>query len=579
MRTLRYPVYRLPFTFINRSLVIAAACLCFLTSNAQYGKLLNKTYAERASSLWAIGDSVYLQPDSNSAFRVAGNLMEFGKKHQDIALQLEAELYAIYYIKTNYPQQEERILNTLNDIIRQAIHSKSWVAELKAKTVLADFYWKNLQNYELALEEYNKLYHMLDQVKISEYPEKVQVLYAIGSAYFYFKDYSKAIWYFRKVPQSEMVADFQKYCYIQSVNTMGIAYQELGNLDSSDYCFNQLCQYCARIKDSTWINIVKGNRGQNEYLRGHYEKAIPLMKACIERAIIDSDWGLASGSLMPLAEIYFKQNKIAEAIATTLQAKDFVERSGRYRRYRYLYPLLAKMYAYKGNTELSGMYMDSALLVTDSLNRKFSGIMMARALQKDAITEQRAKLADVQNRKQLLTFKFYIFLALAVIAFFVTIYIYRSKRLQHQQEQLLKDLQLKEKEKELLSAQAQLMDFTRHLAEKNQLIHQFEKRNGNNKVLEELEHSIILTGKDWGHFRNLFEQVYPCWLQRLTEKIRGISPSEMRMMALAKLNFSNKEMAAALGVSTQAIRVTWHRLRKKMDLPEDDTIEELVNTI
>lgn len=579
MRTIRYPVYNAFFISTIHYLVLAGACLCSFTANAQYEMLLNKTYAEREIQLWKIGDSVYHQPDSTRAFHIAGSLMEFGKKHKDIALQLEAELYAIYYIKNYFPQQEQRILNTLNDIIRRAIHSKAWVAELKAKTILADFYWKDLQNYELALEEYNKLDHMLDRVKISEYPEKVQVLYNMGSAYFSFKDYNKAIWYFRKVPQIKTVADFQEYCYIQSVNTMGIAYQELGKLDSSDYCFNQLYRYCIMQKDTTWMNIVKGNLGQNEYLRGHFEQAIPLMKACIDRAIIDRDWGLASGSLMPLAEIYFKQNKTAEAITTTLLAKDFVERSGQYKRYRSLYPLLAKMYAYKGNIELSGRYMDSALLVTDSLNRKFSGIMMARALQKDAITEQRAKLTDVQSKKQMLTLKFYIFLALTVIVFFITIYIYRNKRLQHQQEQLLKDLQLKEKEKELLSAQAQLMDFTRHLAEKNQLIQQFEERNGNNKVLEELEHSIILTGKDWGHFRNLFEQVYPGWLHRLTEKIHGISPSEIRMMALAKLNFSNKEMAAALGVSPQAIRVTWHRLRKKMDLPEDETIEELVNLV
>jgi DNA-binding CsgD family transcriptional regulator len=51
------------------------------------------------------------------------------------------------------------------------------------------------------------------------------------------------------------------------------------------------------------------------------------------------------------------------------------------------------------------------------------------------------------------------------------------------------------------------------------------------------------------------------------------------MMALAKLNFSNKEMSAALGVTPQAIRVTWHRLRKKLDLSEEETIEELVNRV
>ena len=130
-----------------------------------------------------------------------------------------------------------------------------------------------------------------------------------------------------------------------------------------------------------------------------------------------------------------------------------------------------------------------------------------------------------------------------------------------------------------MSARAQLIDFTQHLSEKNQLIQRLEEKNGTNKVLEELEQSIILTGKDWGRFRDLFEQAHPGWLKRLAEKIPGITPSEIRLMALAKLNFSNKEMAIALGVTPQAIRVTWHRLRKKSDLPEEGNIEELVSQV
>lgn len=50
-------------------------------------------------------------------------------------------------------------------------------------------------------------------------------------------------------------------------------------------------------------------------------------------------------------------------------------------------------------------------------------------------------------------------------------------------------------------------------------------------------------------------------------------------MTLAKLGFSNKEMAASLGVSPQAIRVTRHRLRKKLHLPEEGSLDELVDSI
>ncbi len=579
MINFRYPRPSIAFFLSFRYLFLAITTICFFTASAQYESLLNKKYVERAPELWKIGDSIFFQPDSTQAFRMAKNLIEFAIQHNDESLRLETELNQLHYLLAKYPRQEHRIMESFTTIIQQTVQSKSLEVELKARFLLARYYWNQMENYELALEEYNKVDRLLTTITFKEYPEKIQLLYYIGRAYFIFKDYPKAIQYFRQVSGMKPVVDFQKYAYAHSVNNMAIAYQELGHLDSSDHYLRLLYQYSVNQKDSTWMGIVKGNLGHNEYLRGRYEQAIPLMKLCIDRAIIDRDWGLASGSLMPLANIYFKQNRIAEAIATTLQARDFVERSGQYNRYQYLYPLLSKMYACKGNPELSGQYIDSALFVKDSLNRKFSGRLLARVLQKDAIIGQRAKLAELESNKQLLTLKFYAFLVLAFILFVVIAYIYRSKRWQHKQQQHLKDLQLKEKEKELLSARAQLIDFTQHLAEKNELISQLEEKKGNSKLLEELEQSIILTGKDWGRFRDLFEQAHPGWLQRLTEKIPGITPSEIRLMALSKLNFSNKEMAAALGVTPQAIRVTWHRLRKKQNLPEDGTIEELLNII
>jgi hypothetical protein len=35
-------------------------------------------------------------------------------------------------------------------------------------------------------------------------------------------------------------------------------------------------------------------------------------------------------------------------------------------------------------------------------------------------------------------------------------------------------------------------------------------------------------------------------------------------------------MAAALGVSQHAVRMTWHRLRKHINLAEEGSLEELV---
>jgi tetratricopeptide (TPR) repeat protein len=551
---------------------------CQLAAQSRFDSLLHKTYVQREPLLWKIGDAVHFQPDSTLAFRLTDSLCTFAKEHHDEALTLEATLYKIWYLRNRYPGQKDRILSMLNRVIHESSAAGITLVEAKAHDMLAEYYWFDIRNYELALEQYQQLDRLLQPISPAVFPDKVQHIFHIGVAYFHFKDYPTAIHYFRKVLDIPVTARFS-YSYKHAVNTMAFAYQELNNLDSAGYLWKLLHHYCEQQKDTTWIGIIQGNLGYIEYLRGHDEKAIPLMQFCIRQAIVDQDWGLAAGSLMPLATIYFQQNKVKDAEAAVREAKTYVERSGQYSRYRSLYPLLAKLSTALGQEQLAGRYMDSAVIVMDSLNRTFSGLLMARALQKEAINEQKAKLAEIENSRKLTNLKFYGLLTLAVILLLVVIYIYRNKRRLHRQEQALKEMQLKETAKELSMAKTQLQDFTRNMAEKNKLIENLEEQFGANKILEELQQSMLLTGKDWGRFRELFEQVYPGYLQRLGEKIPGISPSEIRLMALAKLNFSNKEMASALGVSPQAIRVTWHRLRKKAGLQEEIRLEEWVTRL
>ena len=94
-----------------------------------------------------------------------------------------------------------------------------------------------------------------------------------------------------------------------------------------------------------------------------------------------------------------------------------------------------------------------------------------------------------------------------------------------------------------------------------------------------MQQSTILTDEEWEKFRDIFEKVHGGYLKRLKDKLPGLSPAETRYMALAKLQLSSREMAATLGVSKQAIHVTSHRLRKKLHMPEDGSLEELVNSI
>src|SRR5262249_28447877 len=132
-----------------------------------------------------------------------------------------------------------------------------------------------------------------------------------------------------------------RYLSLNITNTLGLCYQELRLLDSSDYYFNLTYRKASAENIMAWQGISSGNFAYNFFLRKQYDKAIPLFEKDIDIAIEFHDWGLASGSLMPLAAINLERNNIVKADKLLQQARRYIYMSGQYKRLQTLYPLLS----------------------------------------------------------------------------------------------------------------------------------------------------------------------------------------------------------------------------------------------
>ena len=98
-------------------------------------------------------------------------------------------------------------------------------------------------------------------------------------------------------------------------------------------------------------------------------------------------------------------------------------------------------------------------------------------------------------------------------------------------------------------------------------------------MLDTLQRNTILTEEDWNRFKEIFESVHANFFTNLRERYSALTQAEIRLMALTKLNMSTKEMAGMLGISPETIRQTRWRLRKKIDLPDDVSLEQLIASI
>ena len=86
----------------------------------------------------------------------------------------------------------------------------------------------------------------------------------------------------------------------------------------------------------------------------------------------------------------------------------------------------------------------------------------------------------------------------------------------------------------------------------------------------------ILTAENWAAFKIYFEKAFPGYLFRLRNAFPSLTEAEERLFLFIKLNLTNKEAAAILGISADSVKKTRTRLRKRLALDEKTEIDEFV---
>lgn len=72
--------------------------------------------------------------------------------------------------------------------------------------------------------------------------------------------------------------------------------------------------------------------------------------------------------------------------------------------------------------------------------------------------------------------------------------------------------------------------------------------------------------KEWADFNVQFESINKNFYARIRQAYPDISPNDLKICALIKLNLSIKEMAGILNISPDSVKTARYRLRKNFSL-------------
>jgi len=90
-------------------------------------------------------------------------------------------------------------------------------------------------------------------------------------------------------------------------------------------------------------------------------------------------------------------------------------------------------------------------------------------------------------------------------------------------------------------------------------------------VVQDIE-GALADDQTWEVFKEQFQKIQQPFMQALTEQCSSLSPLEVRVCALMKLNLSSKEISRILNVAPRSIEMYRYRIRKKLALDASDNL-------
>ncbi len=343
----------------------------------------------------------------------------------------------------------------------------------------------------------------------------------------------------------------------ESMNNIAVLKMRAKKYDEAIGFYKNAIELVEKTKDKTNVSMLRSNLGRSYQYVGQFEKAAQLFTTASEEL-------RAAGQL--------------DAAAYNLER-------------------LAQLQSETGNFKLSLRYYLDSKALRDSFLEKQSHDFV----QKLAAAQNESRLAQLAVRQK--NIRLTVVISSAAVAFIALTLFFWFFRLRQKQkllagERKLIDLQEKEKVKdlelarlELAIGQKRLDETSSKLAEKTNLVEELTAILAQHRAFgvaasREVERSLtnlygmqILTNDDWKIFRNQFEQTNPGIIQQIKNHFPEISDAELRLVLLLKMGIRSKEIGVMLGISTDSVSKTRHRLRRRLGLGESEKLEEFIQQI
>lgn len=383
----------------------------YFCSDSVFYKLAHHGFIKSVDDLSDYYEDIFNYLPLDRQLQEISKVRQDAKEYNSSELDIEADYMYALVLPVGENNDISYKIAKMEEVVKKAERQKNIVMKIRAMEAIFNIYWKS-SLYAKAFAQTYVIDEQLKNITGEEYPGRGYAYYQIGRAYYFFRNYDKAIPYLRQALKPP------KYYFDRSNllarNAIGSYYNLIGNIDSAEYYFRSAYFSVDNVKLKPVIDAVSlSNIGKCLISRGKPDDAIPYLRAGLNRMLMDNDYELASDASLELATSYLLKNDYKKTKTLIDSTQFFIRRSENTDLYQLLYPLMCRYYSKVGNKEQALAFFDSTLMINKYFQDKYSSLMLLKAEQDLYETKARVMNEDMKAKED--AFKYKIFYGSIII--------------------------------------------------------------------------------------------------------------------------------------------------------------------
>lgn len=393
---------------------------------------------------------------------------------------------------------------------------------------------------------------------------------------------------------------------------LGHLYEKCSDYDSAFYFQGKAMETLEKINDLDGIALINENIGSIYEDKERYEDAFRYFSRALERFKVNGNTPMLIDAYNNIGDIHRKTGNYKVALNYTRQAEKLSKENKALSRLSSAYRDLGKTFSFLQHADSAFHYLElSRQLYIETYNEdsKNQAALLKVLYDIDRKDARIAQLAKERRTAIIIYATLGIIACLLVLLFIIVIKNQRQKirnerRLRDQEavlsvaNQRLMEVELQNKklreeqlQTEIESKAKEITSHTLQAIEKNKLLEEMKLalteiiRNDSRSYKKELRQLLNKINQSfhkeasWGDFRRVFEEINQDFFLHLQQINPDLSAADLRLVSLIKLNMNTPDMAALLGISTDSLRVSRYRLRKKLGIEPGKSLTAFLQAI